>query len=159
MTGLVCSGSKRESKFNCVSPQLSSPFATASMISGEIYQHPTIPAENRLATIYSLPTIASSSRSSGASCSNYAGNRSAGFCDSSNTIPPQDVIDTLNLLEEVDQEVSHEVARIQDKIKEARLMMEEYQREKRARMKVNTTLVVGKEQKTRRADDGLWLAA
>jgi hypothetical protein len=111
--------------------------------------------QNRLAAVYSLSTI--TSLSSDSSCSNYASDHSTGSRDSCDKIPPQDIIDTLNLLEQVEQEVSHEVARIQDKIKEARMMVEAYRREKRARMKENATLVAEEERQTRKADDELWL--
>ena len=74
-------------------------------------------------------------------------------------MPPQDIIDTLNLLEQAEQEVSHEVARIQDKLKEARAMVEAYRRERRTRMKENVTLAAEEGRQTKRADDEFWLAA
>lgn len=122
----------------------------------KVYQYPTTPAENRLAVVYSLSTI--SSHSSDSSYSNYASDPLTGPRDSCNDIPPQDVIDTLNLLEQVEQEVSHEVARIQDKIKEAREMVETYRRERRARVRENAILVAEEERQTKRVDDELWLA-
>lgn len=70
-------------------------------------------------------------------------------------MPPQDIIDTLNLLEQAEQEVSLEVARIQDKIKEAREIVETYRRERRARMKENAALVA-EERETKGPDDELW---
>ena len=71
-------------------------------------------------------------------------------------MPPQDIIDTLNLLEQAEQEVSLEVARIQDKIKEAREIVETYRRERRARMKENAALIAEEERETRGPDDELW---
>ena len=122
----------------------------------KFHRYPTTPAENRLAVVYSISTI--SSQSSDSSYSNYASDPPTGPCDSCHDIPPQDVIDTLNLLEQVEQEVSHEVARIQDKIKEAKEMVETYRRERRARMKENAILVAEEERQTKRVDDELWLA-
>jgi len=122
----------------------------------EILQRPKTPAENRLATVYTLSTI--TSLPSDSSCSTYASERSTGSRDLCNKIPPQDIIDTLNLLEQAEQEVSHEVARVEDGIKETRAMVEAYRREKQARMKENATLVAEEERRTRRADDELWLA-
>jgi len=129
-------------------------FPPLSMAVDKVYQYPTTPAENRLAVVYSLSTI--SSHSSGSSYSNYTSDPPTGPRDSCGDIPPQDVIDTLNLLEQVEQEVSQEVARIQDKIKEAREMVETYRRERRARMKENAILVA-EERQTKRVDDELWL--
>jgi len=122
----------------------------------EIRRYKATHAENRLAAVYGPSTI--TSLSSGSSCSNYASNHSIRSSDSRDKIPPQDIIDTLNLLDKVEQEVSHEVARVQDKIKEAREMVETYRRERRARMKENATLIAEEERQTRRADDELWLA-
>ena len=137
-------------------PLISSFFSTLSMALDKIHRYKTTPAENRLAAVYGPSTI--TSLSSGSSCSNYASDHSTRSSDSCDKIPPQDIINTLNLLDQVEQEVSHEVARIQDKIKEAREMVETYRRERRARMKENATLVAEEERQTRRADDELWLA-
>ena len=126
------------------------------MTLGGIYRYKATPAENRLAAVYSLSTI--TSLSSNSSCSSYASDHPTGSSDSYDRIPPQDVIDTLNLLDQVEQEVSHGIARIQDKIKEAREMVETYRREKRARMKENATLIAEEQRQTRGADDELWLA-
>ena len=115
-------------------------------------QHPTTRAENRLATVHTLSTI--TSLSSDSACSNHTSGRSTGSHDK---IQPQDIIDTLNFLEQVEQNVSREVARIQDKIKETRTMVEAYRREKRARMKENAALVAEEERQTRKVDDELWL--
>ena len=117
-----------------------------------MYQHPATRAENRLATVHTPSII--SSLSSGSSCSNHASNHSTGSHDK---IPPQDVIDTLNILEQVEQNVFHEVVRIQDEIKETRTMVEAYRREKRARVKENAALVAEEERQTKRIDDELWL--
>ena len=137
-------------------PRLISSFSSAlSMTLDKIYQYKTTPGENRLAAVYTLSTT--TSLSSDSSGSNYASDHSTGSSDSCDKIPPQDIIDTLNLLDKVEQEVSHEVARIQDKIKEAREMVEAYRREKRVRMKENAMLVTEEERQTRRVDDELWL--
>jgi hypothetical protein len=122
----------------------------------EMYKHPTTPAKRGLATVHTLSTI--TTPSSGSSHSNRASNRSTGSRDSCDKIPPQDIIDTLNFLERVEQEVSHEVARIKDNIKEARAIVDAYRREKRARVKENATLVAEEERQTRKADDEFWLA-
>jgi len=122
----------------------------------EVYRYKTTPAENRLAAIYSLSTI--TSLPSNSSFSSYASDHSTRSSNSCDRIPPQDVIDTLNLLDQVEQEVSHEVARIQDRIKEAREMVEAYRREKRARMKENAMLIAEEQRQTRAVDDELWLA-
>jgi hypothetical protein len=121
-----------------------------------MYQQPTTPAESRLATAHTLSTI--TSLSSDSSRSNYASDCSTGSRDLCDKIPPQDVIDTLNFLEQVEQEVSREVARIKDEIKETRAMVEAYRQEKRARMKENAALVAEEGRQTRRADNELWLA-
>lgn len=115
--------------------------------------YPKTPTENRLAAVYNLSTI--TSFSSDSSCSNHASDRSTGSRDPCDKIPPQDVIDTLNHLEQVEQEVSHEVARVQRKIKEARAMVEAYRREKRARAKEDATLVAEEESSGSRFRDAL----
>lgn len=125
------------------------------MIVNKIYQHLKTPAEIGLPDVYSLST--STSLSSDSSGSNYVSDYSAGSRDSCDKIPPQGVIDTLNLLEQIEQEVSHEVSRVQDEIREAKEMVEAYRKEKRARIKENAMLVAEEEQQTRRADDELWL--
>jgi ElaB/YqjD/DUF883 family membrane-anchored ribosome-binding protein len=121
----------------------------------EIYRYKPNPVENRLAAIYSLSTI--TSLSSDSSYSKYASDHSTGSSGSRNKIPPQDIVDTLNLLDQVEQEVSHEVTRIQGKIKETKKMVEAYRSEKRARMKENVTLVAEEERQTIKADDEFWL--
>lgn len=123
----------------------------------EIRRYKTTPAENRLTAVYSLSTITSLS-SDFSACSNCASDDSTGSGNSCDKIPPQDIINTLTLLDQVEQEVSHEVVRIQDKIEEAREMVEAYRREKRERMKENATLVAEEERQTIRVDDELWLA-
>ena len=120
-----------------------------------MYQYQKTRAENRPVAVHTLSTIAT--LPSGSSCSNHANDPSTGSRDLCDNIPPQDIINTLNFLERVEQDVSHEVARIQDKVKEARAMVEAYRREKRARMKENAALVAEEERQTRGADDELWL--
>lgn len=137
-------------------PLLSSFFSALPMALDEIHRYKITHGENRIAAVYGPSTI--TSLSSGSSCSNYASNHSIRSSDSRDKIPPQDIIDTLNLLDQVEREVSHEIARVQDKIKEAREMVETYRRERRARMKENAALVAEEERQTRRADDELWLA-
>ena len=125
------------------------------MTSDEVCRYKPTPAENRLAAVYGLSTITSLTPDS--SCPNYASDHSTGSGASCDKISPQDIIDTLNLLDRVEQGISHEVARIQDKVKEAREMVGAYRREKRARMKENATLIAEEERQTRKADDELWL--
>lgn len=125
------------------------------MTLNEVYRYQTTSAENRPAAVYNLSTITSISPDS--SRSNYSGGRSTASPGSCTKISPQEIIDTLNLLEQAEQRVSCEVARIQDKIREARGVVEAYRREKRARMKENAALVAEEERQTRSADDELWL--
>ena len=120
-----------------------------------MYQHPATRARNRLAGDHTLSTITTLSSDSSESRSNHRSTESRDLCDK---IPPQDVIDTLNFLEQVEQDVSREVARIRDKIKETRTMIETYRREKRARMKENAALVAEEEEQTIRPDNELWLS-
>ena len=123
-----------------------------------MYQHQATRTKGGSSTVHTLSTITTLSSSSSCSYHTVASNLSTGSRDSRDTIPPQDVIDTLNFLEQVEQDVSREVARVQDNIKEARAMVEAYRREKRARMKENAALVAEEERQTRRVDDELWLS-
>ena len=123
-----------------------------------MYQHQATRAKGGPTTVHTLSTITTLSSSSSCSYHTVASNFSTESRDSCNTIPPQDVIDTLNFLEQVEQDVSREVARVQDNIKEARAMVEAYRREKRARVKENAALVAEEERQTRRVDDELWLS-
>lgn len=145
----------------CLASRLVFPlFPLPSTNLDEMYQHPTTRTNNGPAAIYmhTLPTTTTLSSGSSGSYHTVASSCSTGSRDSRDRIPPQDVIDTLNFLEQVEQDVSHEVARVQDKIKETRAMVEAYRREKRARMKENAALVAEEERQTRRADDELWLS-
>lgn len=152
-SGLCTGPTTRESDIRLsISHLISQSFPPHLTALGGMCQHPTTRAENRLATVHSLSTI--TSLSSGSSGSSHASDRSTGSHDN---IPPQEVIDTLNFLEQVEQNVFDEVARIQDKIKETRTMVEAFRREKRARMKENAALVAEEERQTRTVDDELWL--
>lgn len=125
------------------------------MVLDGVHRYSVTPAENRFADVYSLST--NTSLSSDSSCSNHPNNRSTEPRDTYNNIAPQDVIETLNLLEVTEQEVSYEVARIEDEIKEARVMVEEYRRERRARIKENAELIKEEERQSIGVDDDLWL--
>lgn len=51
----------------------------------------------------------------------------------SSPIPPHQIIALLNLLEDMDKDVAHEVKRVKESIKEARLLLGDYREERRAR--------------------------
>jgi len=133
-------------------------FPPPSAVLDGMYQHQTTRAKNGPATVHTLSTMSTRSSGSSGSYHTVTSDRSTGSLHSYDKIPPQDVIDTLNFLEQVEQDVSREVARVQDKIKEARAMVEAYRREKRARVKENAALVAEEERQTRRVDDELWLS-
>jgi len=156
------SGNNLNWHFAWLAPRLILPvFLPSSTVLDGMYQHQATRAKGAPATVHTLSTITTLSSSSSCSYYTVASNLSTGSRDSRDsrdTIPPQDVIDTLNFLEQVEQDVSREVARVQDSIKEARAMVEAYRREKRARMKENAALVAEEERQTRRVDDELWLS-
>lgn len=136
-------------------PTASDYLSALLMTLDKIHQYQTTPTEDRSAAVYNLSAIAS--LSSDSSYSDYAGDHSTGSYGSYNKIPPREVINTLDLLERAEQKVSHDVARIRDKIREARESVEAYRREKRERVKKNAALIAEEERQTRRTDDELWL--
>jgi len=70
------------------------------------------------------------------------------------TIPPKQILKLLKLLEEMEDDITGEVHRVKDCIREARVLIKEYKEERRSRDKHFKEICAKERKETKGMDDG-----